>query len=48
MKRYGIREVKRLLGRTWRVFLPGMEYPTYHNTYEEAVWAMRLRGYHAG
>lgn len=42
--RYGLKQVKRGILKAWRVFLPGMQYPTYHRTYEEAAWAMRLRG----
>lgn len=46
MGKYGIRRVRSGLKSAWRVFLPGMEHPTYHKHHEEAVWALKLRGHH--
>lgn len=31
----------------FKLFMDGMDKPTYHQTKEEALWAMRLRGHQA-
>lgn len=42
--RYGVKRVNSGIKRLWRVFLPGMAFPTYHTKREEAMMAARLRG----
>lgn len=44
---YGLKEIKKGLRKYYRLFLPTMHRPTYHSTLEEAMWALRLRGYRA-